>query len=271
MSYLNEFIEKLSSIKIGTLALWSIVKVLVLSVVLLFIVKCLLKIISKVLSKTTLDKTIQNIISGICRFALYFFAIIMVAEQLGIPSTSFIAVLGTAGLAFSLALQDSLSNIAGGMLLLYTNPFSSGDFIEAEGASGTVEQIGFIHTSLFTLDNKKIYIPNGKLSKDLITNFSTQPMRQLEIIFPISYTADVQLAKNIVSSSVKASSLIDHTAEPFIRVWNLGDSTVDIICRVWATKDNLLEAKCALLEDVKIQFGKAGFATPNKHINVNMN
>ena len=250
--------------------LYSILWALLALVICLVVVKYLLLFFKKLLSKTKLDPSLKSITFSVIKFGLYFISATIVAEVFGLPPTTFVTVCGTLGLAFSLAMQDSLSNIAGGILLLYTNPFKPGDYIESNSVGGTVDRIGLIHTSLKTVDNKKIYIPNSALSKDKIINFSAEDYRQLEIIFPISYSCDTKKAKGIIEEMVRKHPNINQDKTVFIRVWALNESSVDIIIRCWVEKADYFEVKCALLEEVKYAFDERGITIPFNQLDVHI-
>ena len=234
------------------------------------VVKYIMKAVSKLMKKTPVDPSIRSISLSVIKMVLYFIVATIVADILGLPPTSLVTVLGTMGLAFSLAMQDSLSNIAGGMLLLYTAPFKAGDFIEASGLSGTAEKVGLIHTLLVTIDNKKIYVPNSTLSKDKIINYSAESHRQVEIIFPVSYKCDIKKAKAIVEQTVKECPYVDLEKDIYVRVWNLGASSVDIIMRCWVKKEDFIETKCVLLEEVKAAFDREDISIPFNQLDVHI-
>lgn len=234
------------------------------------VVKYIMKAVSKLMKKTPVDPSIRSISLSVIKMVLYFIVATIVADILGLPPTSLVTVLGTMGLAFSLAMQDSLSNIAGGMLLLYTAPFKAGDFIEASGLSGTAEKVGLIHTLLVTIDNKKIYVPNSTLSKDKIINYSAESHRQVEIIFPVSYKCDIKKAKAIVGQTVKECPYVDLEKDIYVRVWNLGASSVDIIMRCWVKKEDFIETKCVLLEEVKAAFDREDISIPFNQLDVHI-
>ena len=164
--------------------------------------------------------------------------LISVASMIGIETTSFVAILGAAGLAVGLALQGSLSNFAGGVLIILFRPYKVGDFIDAQGHAGTVSAIQIFNTVLKTPDNKTIIIPNGSLSNGSITNFSTEENRRIDWTFGIGYGDDIDKAKSIIADLIKADTRIHATPEPFIAVSELGDSSVNIVVRVWSEAAN---------------------------------
>lgn len=244
---------------------------IVLTVVIgLIAIKYVLKLIKKILSRTSLNDTLKSIVITAVKFSLYFVLITTVADMLGLPPASLITVAGTLGIAFSLAMQDSLANIAGGILIMYTSPFKTGDYIEACGVEGTVDKVGLVHTALNTVDNKKIFVPNGTLSKDKIINYSAEDHRRLELIFQIGYGCDTKKAKSIIEETVSSCGYVCKDRELFIRVWSLGASSVDIIVRCWVGKGDYIEAKCELLESVKCAFDEKGITIPYNQLDVNI-
>ena len=248
----------------------SIVGIILTIMIGLIAIKYIMKLVVKIFERTKLNETLEKIIVSVIKFTLYFVLVTTVADMLGLPPASLITLAGTLGVAFSLAMQDSLSNIAGGILIMSTTPFKPGDFIEACGISGTVDQIGLIHTALNTVDNKRIFVPNGTLSKNTIVNYSAEELRQLEIMFPIGYGCDTRKAKSIIEEMVNNCDFVKHDRNVFIRVWNLGESSVDIIVRCWVAKADYFETKCHLLEEVKYAFDERGITIPYNQLDVHI-
>jgi len=249
----------------------SIVGIILTIMIGLILIKYIMKLVVKIFERTKLNETLEKIIISVIKFALYFVLVTTVADMLGLPPASLITLAGTLGVAFSLAMQDSLSNIAGGILIMSTTPFKSGDFIEACGVSGTVDQIGLIHTALNTVDNKRIFVPNGTLSKNTIVNYSAEDTRQLEILFNIGYNSDTRKAKGIIEEMVRKSPYVKQDKNVLIKVWNLSESSVDIMLRCWTEKADYLEAKCSLLEEVKYAFDERGITIPYNQLDVHIN
>lgn len=225
-------------------------------------VRLAIGLLRRALGKTSLDISLSRTLLSACRFTLYLVLLVSCLNQLGISSTSLVALLGTFGLALSLAMQDTLANIAGGIFVMYTKPFRVGDYIAVCGVEGTVQALGFIHTTLATIDNKLIYIPNGQLSKDTIVNFSGDSRRQLEMDIGIGYQDDSAAARLLISQVVAADKRVDHTAPIFVKVWSLGPSAVNIKVRAWVPVLDLTEARCDLYEQVKDALLQNGFHIP---------
>ncbi len=245
---------------------------LLLTVVLgLAAVKYLARLFRRVMARTSLDPSVQALVVNLLRGLLWFLLVLIVAPQLGIQVTSLVTLLGVFGLAASLALQNSLSNLAGGIFVLVTKPFSTGDFIEVSGgASGTVDSIGFIHTIVKTIDNHRIYIPNGALSADKIVNYSAEPLRRLELTFSVCYECDAGEARALIERTLLEDERILRDPAAYVRVWNLGASAVDILCRVWVQSADYWEVRSACLERVKKALEQAGVNIPYNQLDVRL-
>jgi len=199
---------------------------------------------------------------GLISVILKVMLIISVASMIGIQMTSFIAVLGAAGLAVGLALQGSLANFAGGVLILFFKPYKIGDFIDASGFMGSVKEIQIFNTILKTPDNKTIIIPNGTLSNASITNFSTEETRRVDMTFGIGYSDDIQKAKNILESLLKNDSRVLNDPAYMIVVSELADSSVNLVVRAWCNSADYWNIYFSMQERVKLEFDKQGISIP---------
>ena len=217
-----------------------------------------------------IDDTLGGFLSSLVHYGLIALVVITTLGIFGIPTTSFAAIIGAAGLAIGLALQGTLGHVASGVMLLGFRPFDVGDFVEAAGVSGTVKQIGLITTQIATVDNKKVIVPNGKIFDDVITNFAGYPTRRVDLVFGVSYDDDLDKAVAIVEAEVgKVDEILADPAH-VIRVDNLGESSVDIICRVWVNGSDYFPVKWALTKAVKESFDASGVSIPyptRTHIN----
>ncbi len=230
------------------------------------IVNFVSKLIKKGLHKAIQDIALANFLNSIIGVFLKILLFIIVASILGINTTSFAAILGAAGLAIGLALQGSLSNFAGGILILLLKPYRIGEFIEAKGMTGTVKEIQIFYTLLNTTDNKLIIIPNGELSNSPITNYSREPLRRVDITVGIGYGDDIRTAKEIMSKAANAHPLVlkegDAPANPTIIVASLGDSSVNIAVRSWAKTPDYWTVYNELIEELKYKMDEAGIEIP---------
>lgn len=216
----------------------------------------------KLMEKRGVDESLQPFLKSIMGIMLKVVLLLSVVSILGVPTASFLAVLGSAGLAIGLALQGSLSNFAGGVLILTVKPFRKGDFIQAMGVSGTVYLIHLLNTVLKTPDNQTIYIPNGQLAGATITNFSEEPTRRLVINFGIGYKDDIQKAKAIIRQEVEADARVLKEPAPSIVVNALGDNAVNIAMRVWTATSEYWDVNFDLHEKVKNHFDRENITIP---------
>lgn len=234
----------------------------------LVIRKIMLSLMRKSVQKSRLDKTVHSFLLSAVNVILTMFIIIIVLSVLGIPTASIIAVFSAAGLAIGLALQNSLSNVAGGFIILLSNPFKAGDYISAAGSEGTVDEITILTTKIKTPDNKDIYIPNGTLAGATVTNYTRESLRRTDLLFGISYSADsaaaIQIIEDVISAHKKALS----DPAPTVRIIALSESSVDITVRVWVKSEDYWEVYFDLVEQVKAALDENGIEIPFKNITV---
>ncbi len=216
------------------------------------------------------DASIVRFVLSTIKVVLYVLVIITVAGILGIPATSFITILASAGVAIGLALQGSLSNIAGSIMILLFRPFKIGDFVECAGVTGTVEDINLFYTIISTPDNKTITCPNGTVSNGVITNYSTKDKRRVDLTFAVSYGSDIEKVKSVILESVSKTSLILTDPEPFVGVVSQSASSMDFVCRVWVKVDDYWMVYFALMENVKQAFDKNGIEIPFPQMDVHV-
>jgi len=228
----------------------------------LWIVKLVVKAFRKAMEKGGMDVSLQGFLGSLVGILLKALLFISVASMVGIATTSFVAILGAAGLAVGLALQGSLANFAGGVLILLFKPFKVGDFINAQGHAGTVHAIQVFFTTLKTPDNKTIIIPNGALSNSSITNFSTEPQRRVDMTFGIGYADDIQKAKGILKRLVDVDERIMSEPEPAIVVSELADSSVNFAVRAWCNASDYWGIYFDMHEKVKQEFDKESISIP---------
>ncbi|WP_017733400.1 mechanosensitive ion channel family protein [Nafulsella turpanensis] len=219
-------------------------------------------VIGRVMAKREVDESLRPFLESIMGIMLKVVLLLSVVSVLGVPTASFLAVLGSAGLAIGLALQGSLSNFAGGVLILTVKPFRKGDFIQAMGVSGTVHIINLLNTVLKTPDNQTIYMPNGQLAGATITNFSVEPTRRLVINFGISYKDDIEKAKDIIRQEAEADPRVLKEPAPSIVVSGLLDNAVNVSMRIWTTKEDYWDVNFALHEQVKQHFDRENITIP---------
>lgn len=232
------------------------------------IAKVILKIADKAMGRTHIDATAQGFLNSLLNIILSAFVIVIALSTLGIPMTSIITAIGAAGVAIGLALQNSLSNVAGGFIILFTKPFCKGDYVSTNGVEGTVEDIKILSTKIVTVDNKVVYIPNGMVSAGTLTNFSREEKRRVDLVFSVSYEQDFKEAAKIACDIMNAHELVIKDEEPFARVAALSASSVDISVRAWTKTENYWTVYFDLIEQIKAAYDKSGIEIPYSKIDV---
>lgn len=236
------------------------------------IIKNLLKVVKKVLIKSSIEVSVRKFIDSLLKAIMYIILIMIIADRVGIQTTSFLAILGSAGLAIGLALQGSLSNFAGGVLILIIKPFKVGDYIVdgGSGKEGTVQKIDLFYTSLITTDNKLVVVPNGTLSNSEITNATAFEKRRLDLSVGISYGNDMKKAKDIVEEVVRSTNYPLEDKELLVIIKELRDSAVIIEARIWLKTDDYWTAKFELTEKIKNKFDEENIEIPFNQMQVHL-
>lgn len=226
--------------------------------------RLILKGAEKAMIKWQYDISIQEFLSKIIFYGLKILLVIIVLSTIGIESTSFVAVLASAGLAVGLALQGSLANFAGGVLILIIKPFRVGDFISAQGVEGTVKSISIFNTKLVTFGNQIAVLPNGKLSNENIVNYSAESVRRDAITYSISYESNIKLAKETLLNLANEQPQViqENGKKPAVVVTDLGDSSVNLSLRFWATNDDFWDLHFLFIEEGKIRLEAQGIDLP---------
>ncbi len=241
----------------------SVVGALIVLVVGLWVAGRVKKVVAAGLSRSgRIDETLRGFLSSLAHYGVIILVIITTLGVFGVPTTSFAAVIGAAGLAIGLALQGTLGHVASGVMMLGFRPFDVGDYVEAAGVAGTVKHISLFTTELATPDNKKIIVPNGKIFDDVITNYAGYATRRLDLVFGISYSDDIDKAIALIRSEVGKDSRVLSDPETIIEVDSLGDSSVNIICRPWINRADYFGVKWALVKAVKQRFDAEGVSIP---------
>jgi small conductance mechanosensitive channel len=227
-----------------------------------WIAKALTNVVEKVMAKRDIDPTITSFVKSLTYIGLLIFVVLAALGQLGIQTTSFIAVIGAAGLAIGLALQGSLSNFAAGFLMIIFRPFKVGDYIEGGGVAGTVEAIQIFTTQLKTPDNKTVIVPNAKMMGDNITNYSTKGTRRVDMVFGIGYGDDINKARSILENLVAQDDRILDDPPVKIAVVELADSSVNFIVRPWVKSEHYWDVYFEMTENVKKHFDAEDISIP---------
>jgi len=239
-----------------------LVAAVVLLVVGRWIAKLLRRIFKKVMTKRAVDVTISSFVGSLIYYLLLAFFVIAALGQLGVQTTSLVAILGAAGLAVGLALQGSLANFAAGFLMILFRPFTVGDYIEGAGTAGTVEKIQIFSTQLQTPDNKTVIVPNAGLTSGNIVNYSTKGTRRVDMTFGIGYDDDIDKAKAIIEEMIQADARVLPDPAPVIAVAALADSSVNIVVRPWVKSSDYWGLFFELTEKIKKRFDAEGISIP---------
>ncbi|MCB0443028.1 MAG: mechanosensitive ion channel, partial [Flavobacterium sp.] len=225
-------------------------------------IRLIKKIIIKIMTKREMEPTLSKFLADILIWTLKLLLFVTVISRLGVENSSFVAIIGAAGLAIGLSLQGSLSNFAGGVLIIMFKPFKVGDFIEAQGVSGTVKQIQIFVTQLATVDNQIIFIPNGALSNGNITNYTFATTRRANLIIGISYGSNIKKAKEIAMAVMENHPSVLKEPAPVVLVDSLADSSINLAIRPWANLEDFFTMRSDILEQIKLQFDENAIEIP---------
>ncbi len=227
-----------------------------------WVVGLIVRAVASVMQKSNLDKTLETFICNVVRMALVVFVVIAAVNQLGVQTTSMIAVLGAAGLAVGLALQGSLSNFASGVLIVLFRPYKAGDFIEGAGVAGSVEEVQILTTVLKTGDNKRVIVPNSQIMGSIITNYSSNDQRRIDLVVGVSYDDDLDKVRDEFIALVAAEDRILDDPACLIAVSELADSSVNFVVRPWVKTADYSAVKFSLTEAIKKRFDEVGISFP---------
>ncbi len=267
---MNNFLEWLESFFSGNG--YNILKAVVVLLFGLFIVKIVSRVSKVSLQRSPLERTTITFIDSIIKFALYlvlFYSVISIIFPT--ISAGLIAVLSSMAIAIGLALKDSLSNFASGIMIIFNKPFREGDYVSIGSDEGTIKSIGLLNTCLYTVDNKKVVIANSRVVNATITNFSARPTRRIDLEFSASYGSDLDFVKNTLKQTVNNNSLILTEPEPLIRLYKHGESGLIFRCRVWVNNADYWTVYYDLVEAVYNDFNKNGIAIPFNQLSVHIN
>lgn len=254
---------------------WSVVSPFIRPVLILavghIIIVCIIKLLDRALDRASPDRSLAKFLSKAANIVLHILIILSALSTAGISTGGIIATLSASALAVAVALKDSLSNVAGGILLLLSPRFATGDYIAANGDEGTVLGVDLLHTTLLTPDKKQVSIPNGILINEHITNYSREHERRVDIVFPISYDSDVKTAERVALETILKHPLtLTDTNEPFVRVHSYGDSAVNIITRTWCRTENYWDLYYDLTEQIRDAFEENGISIPYSQLDVHI-
>ena len=265
---MDKLLEKLNDLWVD--AGIKLVYVLVILIVGGKLIKLITKLITKGRAYKKLDKSVSSFLLSFIKVALNVLLLVITAGVIGIPSASIITLIGSAGVAVGLAMQGGLSNIAGGIIILIFKPFKVGDFIDTHTDSGTVKSISLFYTTLTTVDNKTVSIPNGNLANSPSINFSNEKDRRLDISIDISYNNKIDDVKKSINSVLDKEKRIDREKDIFVRVTNYKESSIEYTIRVWVIKEDYWNTKFDLLEALKNKFDQDGIVIPYNQLDIHI-
>ena len=248
----------------------TLILAIIIYVVGFFINKLVLNLFAKGVERSKMDQTVKKFLSSVIKIIITALVLIIVLTVLGIPMTSIITVLGTAGVAVGLALKDSLSNVAGGVLLLINQTIKVGNYVEIGSYAGIVEEVSILFTKIVTLDNKDIYIPNGVVSTSSIVNYSSEDQRRVDLVFAIAYDSDHKKAMEAITDVAKKHPLVLQDKEIFVRIGELSPNSVNITVKVWTENANYWAVYFDLIEQVKEKFDEEGIHIPYNQLDVHL-
>ena len=228
----------------------------------LWLTKIITNWVNKILTKKDVDVTLVKFFTALVRISLIAFIVIAAISKVGVQTTSFVAVLGAAGLAIGFALQGSLANLASGVMLIIFRPITVGDYVQGGGLEGIVEEIGIFVTTLITLDNKVVYIPNSKMTSDNIVNYSRKDIRRVDLVFGVAYKEDINQVRKIIKEVLQNNPKVLQNPEPDILVSKLSESSVDFEVRPWCKSEDYWDVYYGVIEDIKKKFVQENVEIP---------
>ena len=257
---MNDFVDlaKAYAFEYGLALLGALVTL----VVGLWIAKLISRGAERLTRRSNVDPTLAGFVRNLTYFALLTLVVISALGVLGVNTTSFVAVVGAAGLAIGLAFQDSLGNLASGIMLIVLRPFRAGDYVEVAGTSGAVQEVQIFATTLVTPDNKEVTIPNGEITSAVIINYSAKPTRRIDLVIGVSYEDDLRRTKEILQEVVAAEPRVLPEPEPVIAVSELADSSVNLVVRPWVITADYWPVRFDLIEAIKTRLDAEGITIP---------
>lgn len=235
-----------------------------------WIIRKIHKFLNNIFSKRSMDSALKGFLLNLTNVILFTSLFIVIINIVGTQTVSLAAIIGSAGLAIGLAVKDNLANFAGGVMLLFNKPFKGGDYIQAQNIEGTVKTVGILYTTLTTIDNKTVYIPNGPLSTGTIINYTTQENRRVDLLIGVDYGSDVELVKKILlDAALKHPKVLDDPA-PFARMSKMNDSSIDFVLRVWVKSPDYWEVNFDLTEEIYKQLNANGLNIPFPQMTVHL-
>lgn len=257
-------------VSLGALTLQSLLSALLCLVVCLAAIRVVMAVVKRVLHRTRLDEKVEGYIAKGVKCLLYVLMVVIVADSLGIPVTSLIALISVFGLAVSLAVQDVLANVAGGIVIIFSHPFSIGDYVSTGDSEGTVDEISLTHTKLNTVDGLRIMLPNSKLVAGKIVNYTACGVRRVNHVVTASYESAVSDVRRACLKAVERTPGVLSDPDPVVVVTRYGDSSVEYALRFWVKVDDYWDAHNTSLEELRRCFDEAGVTMTYNHLNIHI-
>lgn len=259
------------ALNLGSAALTNVISAVVIFVICLIVIKILSSVSEKMLSKSTkLDGTLRGFVQSAIKIVLWILAAIIVANALGINTSSLVALVSVVGLALSLSVQNILSNLFSGLTLLVTKPFAAGDFVEVAGKTGIVKTVGLFYTQLDTLDNVAVSLPNGDVTASSVYNYTREPRRRVDMYFSAAYDEPTEKVKAAIMDAIQQDARIFSDPAPFVRLFEYKGSAISYVVRVWCSNADYWDVYFDLNENVRESFRRNGVAMSYEHVNVHL-
>lgn len=267
----NAISKQLSKFSIGSLALDKLISGVFALLVCLVSIWLLTKLTDKALSNSKrLDGTLRGFIRSVIHAAMWIITGIIVADSLGIPTTSLVALVSVAGLALSLSIQNIMSNLFSGVTLLMAKPFAAGDFVDIGGKTGTIKIVGMFYTVMDTVDNTVISIPNGDVTSSAVVNYSKEPMRRVDMLFEASYDAPTAEVKSAIMDAINSDGRISAEPAPFIAIKSYKSSSIEYLVRIWCKNSDYWDVYFGMNERVRECFAAHGVEMSYEHMNIHI-
>ena len=259
------------ALNLGSAALTNVISAVVIFVICLIVIKILSSVSEKMLSKSTkLDGTLRGFVQSAIKIVLWILAAIIVANALGINTSSLVALVRVVGLALSLSVQNILSNLFSGLTLLVTKPFAAGDFVEVAGKTGIVKTVGLFYTQLDTLDNVAVSLPNSDVTASSVYNYTREPRRRVDMYFSAAYDEPTEKVKAAIMDAIQQDARILSDPAPFVRLFEYKGSAISYVVRVWCNNADYWDVYFDLNENVRESFRRNGVAMSYEHVNVHL-
>lgn len=267
---MEKFFDTLDKIHIGGMTLGLLLGTAILLILCVLIRRILLKLTDRALAKSRLDSAIKGFIRSAAGVILWIFTFLIVADKLGIPMTSLVAILSVVSLALSLSVQNILTNLFSGITILGTHPFSAGDWVDIGGTAGTVKNVGLFYTILAMPDGREVHIPNSTVADSKVENFTAHEKRRVDLEISASYNDETASVKIAVLRAIDRTEGLLMDPAPLVAVKSYGDSAITYMVLVWAETSKWFAAKCALMENIREAFSETGVTMTYPHLNVHL-